>query len=166
MPLEVPESCYIAKNSTILGNVIFGEGCSVWHYAVIRGDENNIFIDDGSNVQDCAVIHVDYDNETRIGKDVSIGHGAVVHGCQIEDEVIIGMNSSVLNGAVIGKGSIIGANALVPAGMEIPKYSVAVGIPAKVIKQGDEGLLKTIRANAEHYHTLRDEHKAGKYEEY
>ncbi len=166
MSLNVPESCYIAKNSTIVGNVTLGKGCSVWPYAVIRGDENKIFIGDGSNVQDCSVVHVDYDHETDIGKDVSIGHGAVVHGCKIGDEVIIGMNSSVLSGAVIGKGCIIGANALVPSGMEIPDYSIAVGVPAKIIKQGDEGILKTIRANAEHYHTLRDEHKSGKYEIY
>ncbi len=166
MSLKVPKSCYIAKDSTIVGNVILGDGCSVWHYAVIRGDENNIFIGDGSNVQDCAVVHVDYDHETRIGKDVSIGHGAVVHGCQIDDEVIIGMNSSVLSGAVIGKGCIIGANALVPSGMEIPDHSIAVGVPAKIIKQGDKRILESIRANAEHYHTLRDEHKSGKYEVY
>ena len=166
MAIKVPESCYIAKNSTIVGNVVLGEGCSVWHFAVIRGDQNNIFIDDGSNVQDCAVVHVGADHETRIGKDVSIGHGAVVHGCTIGDEVIIGMNSSVMNGAVVGRGSIIGANALVPSGMEIPENSIAVGVPAKVIKSGDESILKIIRSNATNYHTLRDEHKAGKYDTY
>ncbi len=150
----------------IVGKVTLEEGCSVWHHAVIRGDENDIHIQKGSNVQDCSVIHVDYHNPTRIGKDVSIGHGAVVHGCKVGDEVIIGMNSSVLSGAVIGSGCIIGANALVPSGMKIPDLSVAVGIPAKVIKEGDESILETIRANARHYHTLRDEHKAGKYNIY
>ena len=109
---------------------------------------------------------MDYQNDARIGRDVSIGHGAVVHGCRIGDEVIVGMNSSILSGAVIGSGCIIGANALVPSGMKIPDLSVAVGIPAKVIREGDESILESIRSNAKHYHTLRDEHKAGKYEIY
>lgn len=149
-----------------MGRVTLEEGCSVWHHAVIRGDQNDIRIGKGSNVQDGAVIHVDDQHNTRIGRDVSIGHGAVVHGCKVGDEVIIGMNSSVLSGAEIGDGCIIGANALVPSGMKIPDLSIAVGVPAKVIKQGDESILEAIRSNAKHYHDLRDEHKAGKYGTY
>lgn len=166
LPVDIPESCYIAEDATIIGDVTLGDGCSVWHHAVIRGDENSIVIEEGSNIQDCAVIHVDYDNGTEIGRDVSIGHSAVVHSCNIGDEVIVGMNASVLGGAEIGDGCIIGANALVSADSEIPDHSIAVGVPAKVIKEDDESILDTIRQNARNYHQLRDEHIEGKYEIY
>lgn len=162
---KVPASCFVADDAVIIGDVRLEEGCSVWYKSVIRGDQNSIRIGKGSNIQDCAVVHVDYENATSIGKNVSVGHGAVVHGCKIGDNVIIGMNSTILSGAVIGDGCIIGANALVTSGTEIPDNSLAVGIPAKVVKK-DESLLEMIRANAEHYHELRDSHKQGKYKRY
>ncbi|MEF8873418.1 MAG: gamma carbonic anhydrase family protein [Candidatus Thermoplasmatota archaeon] len=119
----------------------------------------------GSNVQDLVMVHVDNENDTVIGEDVTIGHGAVIHGCHIDDETIVGMNSSVLSGAEVGKGCVIGANALVTPGTEIPAHSLAMGIPAKVVKE-DESLTEKTREYAEHYHTLRDEHLKEKYERY
>jgi len=137
----------------------------VWHKAVLRADQNSILVKSGANVQDLVMVHVDYENDAVIGEDVTIGHGAVIHGCHIGDETIIGMNSSILSGAKIGKGCVIGANALVPPGTEIPDHSLAVGVPAEVIKE-DEDLIKKTRENARHYHDLRDEHLEGKYSEY
>ncbi|MFW5928778.1 MAG: gamma carbonic anhydrase family protein [Thermoplasmatota archaeon] len=166
MPPTVPESCFISDSSTIIGDVVLGEGCSIWPNAVLRGDQNYIKIDEGTNIQDCAVVHVDEKHHTIIGKDVTVGHGAIVHGCEVGDETIIGMNSTVLSGAEIGKGCIIGANALVREDMIVPDFSIAVGVPAKIIKEGDEELRKRTKLNAEHYHCLRDEHKQGGFESY
>ncbi len=112
------------------------------------------------------MVHVDSENSAHIGQDVSVGHGAVVHGCDVGEKTIVGINSTVLSGAVIGKGCIIGANALVTSGTEIPPYSIAMGVPAEVVKEGDESLIEKTKENAEHYHELRDEHKKGKYERY
>ncbi len=133
---------------------------------MIRGDQNSITIEKGSNVQDGAVIHVDEQHKTKIGKDVTLGHNAVIHGCEIGDETIVGMNATVLSGAKVGKNCIIGANALVPQDKEIPDYSIAVGVPVDILKEGDESLKEKTKANAKHYHQLRDEHKEGKYEIY
>ncbi len=166
MSLSIPESCFISKSSTIIGDVELGKGCSIWPNAVLRGDQNFIEIHDGTNIQDCAVVHVDEEHHTTIGKNVTVGHGAVVHGCEIGDETIIGMNSTVLSGADVGNGCIIGANALVREDMEIPDYSIAVGVPAKIIKEGDDKLREKTKTNAVHYHHLRDEHKEGVYESY
>ncbi len=166
MPLKIAGSCFIAESSTIIGDVELKKGCSIWPNAVLRGDQNFIRIDEGTNIQDCAVVHVDEEHHTIIGKDVTVGHSAVVHGCEIGDETIVGMNSTVLSGAKVGKGCIIGANALVKEDMVIPDYCIAVGIPAKIIKEGDEKMSEKTRANAVHYHHLRDEHKKGVYERY
>ena len=97
---------------------------------------------------------------------MTVGHSAVIHGCEIGDETIIGMNATVLSGAKIGKGCIIGANALVPQDKEIPDYSIAVGVPVDILKEGDESINESTKSNARHYHKLRDEHKEGKYKKY
>ena len=166
MSPDVDKSCYVAQDSTIIGNVELKKGVSIWPQAVLRGDQNSIVVGEGSNIQDLVMVHVDYKNETVIGKNVTVGHGAVIHGCEIGDETIIGMNASVLSGAKVGKGCIIGANALVPPGKEIPDNSMAIGVPVDVVKEEDESLREKARENAEHYHELRDEHKSGKYERY
>ena len=162
---KVHKSCFIASSAVIIGDVTIGKNCGVYPLAVIRGDENSIEIGDGSNVQDCCVIHVNDKFHVKIGNDVSIGHLAMIHGAIIEDECLIGINSTILNGAKIGSGSVIGANALVTAGTEIPKNSLVVGVPGKVIKQ-DESLLELIRSNAESYKRLSQEHLQGKYSAY
>lgn len=162
---EVPDSCYVDEDATIIGDVELKEGVSVWPQAVLRGDQNSISVGKGSNIQDLVMIHVDYENDAIIGEDVTIGHGAIIHGCEIGDETIIGMNASVLTGAKVGKGCIIGANALVPPGKEIPDHCMAVGVPAEIVKE-DEKLIEKTRENARHYHDLRDEHKSGEYEKY
>ena len=165
MKPEIHESSFIDKTAVIIGNVKIGKNCGVYPYAVIRGDENSIEIGDGSNVQDCCVIHVNFENNTKIGKNVSIGHSAMIHGATIEDECIVGIHSTVLNGARIGRGSIVGANAVVTQGMQIPENSLVLGIPAKVVKQ-DKSYREQARKNAEVYIKLRKEHKEGKFTRY
>src|SRR4030042_6686445 len=105
---EIHDSTFVHETAVIIGNVKIGKNCGVYPYAVIRGDENTIEIGDGTNVQDNCVIHCDVDHPVKIGKNVSLGHCSIVHGATIEDECLIGINSTVLNGAKIGKGSIIG----------------------------------------------------------
>ena len=140
-----------ANNATILGNVSIGEGSSVWYNAVIRSEEETIEIGQESNIQDQCVLHTDRGYPLKIGDRVTIGHGAIVHGCTIEDEVLIGMGAIVLNGACIGSHSIIGAGCVVPENMVIPQKSVVVGVPAKIIKKTSESQVSDILSNADHY---------------
>lgn len=159
---KIHESCFIAPNAMIIGNVTIGKNCGVYFNAVIRGDDNSIEIGEGSNVQDCCVIHVDDKHSAKIGKNVSLGHGAIIHGATIEDDCLIGINSTVLNGAKIRSGSIIGANALVTVNMEVPRNSLVLGVPGKIVKK-DESFIETIRYNAKEYRRLSQSHKKGEY---
>jgi len=161
----VHESSFVDKTAIIIGDVKIGKNCGVFPYAVIRGDQNSIEIDDGSNVQDCCVIHVDSKHKTKIGKNVSIGHSAMIHGAIIEDDCLIGIHATVLNGAKIGFGSIVGANALVTSDMEVPENSLVLGIPGKVIKQ-DKVFRKQAQKNAETYRKISQDHKNGKHARY
>ena len=165
MKSEIHKSSFIHKTAVIIGNVKIGKNCGVFPYAVIRGDENSIEIGDGSNVQDCCVLHVDEDHKIKIGKNVTIGHSAMIHGATIEDECLIGIHATVLNGAIIGSGSIIGANALVTAYMKIPENSLVLGIPGKIVKR-DKELRKEAIKNAKEYQRLSKEHKEGKHQSY
>lgn len=131
---NIHEETFIADNSTIIGDVEIGKDSSVWFGAVVRGDENNILIGEGSNIQDNCVIHVD-EYGVRIGNFVTVGHGAILHGCSINDEVLIGMGATVLNGAKIGHNTIIGAGALVTENANIPDGVLCLGVPAKVIRK-------------------------------
>jgi len=162
MEPEIHKSSFIAKTAVIIGNVKIGKNCGVYPNAVIRGDQNLIKIGDGSNVQDCAVIHVNSEHKATIEKNVSIGHSSVIHGAHIEDNVIVGMNATLMNGCKIGKGSIIGANALVTENKKIPPYSLVIGVPGKIVKQ-DEKFEQMCIKNAETYKKLTREHKNKKY---
>jgi len=158
----IHQSSYIAKSSIIIGNVKIGRNCGVFPNAVIRGDQNSILIDDGTNIQDCCVIHTDKEHIVRIGKNVSIGHGAIVHGAIIDNNCLIGMNVTVLNGAQIKEGVIIGANALVKSDEIIPKNSLVVGVPGKVVKQ-DEKFREIIMNNANRYKEISKKYLDGEY---
>ena len=162
---RIHKTSFVAKSAVIIGDVTIGENCGIYPQAVIRGDENSIEIGDGSNVQDCCVIHVDKDHYVKIGKNVSIGHSAMIHGAIIGDGCLIGIHATVLNGANIGSGSIIGACALVTENMEIPKNSLVLGIPGKIVKQ-DESYLKEARMNAETYKMLSQKHRQGTFTVY
>ncbi len=140
---ELGSPAFLAENATIIGDVQMGRDCSIWFQAVIRGDVNRIIMGDRVNVQDGAVIHCTYQKaSTTIGNDVSIGHRAIVHGCTIEDNVLIGMGSIVMDGAVVGSGSIIAAGAVVLEGTVVEPGSVYAGVPARKVKAVDSQLAK------------------------
>jgi len=127
--------CYIAPNCTIVGDVVMGDNCSIWFNAVLRGDVNTIRIGNKVNVQDGAVIHCTYKKAaTTIGNNVSIGHNAIVHGCVIEDNVLIGMGAIVMDNAIIGTNSIIGAGSVVLENTRVEPGSIYAGVPAKKVK--------------------------------
>ncbi len=135
--------CFIAENATIVGEVTMGERCSVWFNAVIRGDVHFISIGNQVNVQDGAVIHCTYQKHpTTIGNNVSIGHNALVHGCTIEDNVLIGMGSIVMDGCVVESNSIIAAGAVVLEGTRVPSGSIFAGVPAKKVKEVSKELFE------------------------
>ena len=135
--------CFFAENSTIIGEVIIGDNCSVWYQAVIRGDVNSINIGNRVNIQDGAIIHGTYEQSaTKIGNDVSIGHNAIIHGCTIKDSVLVGMGSIIMDDSVIESNSIIAAGSVLPKNTIVPAGSVFAGVPAKKIKEIDQDLQK------------------------
>lgn len=132
---QIGEDCFIAENATIVGDVVMGKQCSVWYNAVLRGDVHFIKMGDKVNVQDGAVVHCTYKKSpTTIGNNVSIGHNAIVHGCTIKDNVLIGMGSIIMDDCVVESNSIIAAGAVVTKGTHIPSGTVFAGMPAKKIK--------------------------------
>ncbi|MBC7408324.1 MAG: gamma carbonic anhydrase family protein [Arcicella sp.] len=154
---------FIAPNASVMGNVTFGENVSVWYNAVIRADVEAIIIGNNSNIQDTAVLHADPGDPTIIGNDVTVGHGAIIHGAIVGDGSLIGMRATVLNRAKIGKNCIIGACALVTEGMMIPDNSLAVGIPAKVVRQISEQQAQQLKSGASHYVEMAERHQGGEY---
>ena len=142
---------YLAPGAHVVGDVTLGENVGIWYNAVVRGDTGSIFIDDNSNVQDNSTLHTDVGHSIHIGKGVSIGHNAVVHGCTVGDNTVVGMGSIILSGAVVGKNCIIGAGALVTGKMVIPDNSMAFGNPAKVVRQLTAEEVEDNRHNAQHY---------------
>jgi len=162
----IDPSCYIAPEAIIIGDVVIDKGCSIWSFAVIRADLSSVRIGEGSSIQEHCQIHGNPGKPTIIGKNVSVGHGAIIHAAKVDDFVIVGMNSCILDGAEIGSGSIVGAGAVVTENMKVPEGSLVVGVPAKTIRQGDASLREQARRNAEAYHKLRDAHKRGEYQRY
>lgn len=147
-----------AGNATVIGNVTLGQNVGIWFGAVIRADKDRIVIGNRSNIQDNCVVHTSTGHPVILGNDVSVGHGAILHGCTIQDRVLVGMGAIVLNGAVVGAGSVIGAGAVVTEGMAVPPGSVVVGIPGKVIKPATEDQQRHILANAATYVDLAGEY--------
>ena len=140
---EFGENCFLAENSTIIGDVKMGDGCSVWFSAVVRGDVNYIKVGDNVNIQDGAIIHGTFEKSpTNIGDNVSIAHGAIIHGCTIHKNVLIGMNAVILDDAIIESNSIIAAGAVVTKGTIVESGSVYAGSPAKKIKDISPELLQ------------------------
>ena len=152
---------YIDSNAVIYGKVKLGKNSSIWPQAVVRGDLNSISIGKNSNVQDNVTIHVNKENPVKIGEGVSLGHNAIIHGCTVKDNCLIGMGAIILNGAVIGENCIIGAGALVTEGKIIPKNSLVLGIPAKVIRELTKKEKKGITENAQEYVNLAKRYKRG-----
>lgn len=147
----VDDTAWIAADADVMGAVQIAKDASIWFHAVIRADQNMISIGENSNVQDGCILHTDPDDPLVIGRGVSVGHGAILHGCTIEDHCLIGMGSIIMNRAHVHPYCIIGAGAVVKEEMEIPSGSVVVGCPAKIIGTIKEAQKQQIEANARHY---------------
>lgn len=150
----ISDKAYITKTAVIEGDVTIEKDVSIWYGAVLRGDLASIYVGEGSNVQENCTLHVDRNCPVKIGKGVTIGHGAIIHGCEVGDNSLIGMGAIVLNGAVIGKNCIIGAGALVTGGTVIPDNSLVIGSPGKVKREVTEAEIAANRENAEEYVNL------------
>lgn len=148
---KIHEQAVVARGAVVLGNVTIGKDSSIWYNAVVRGDMQSVSIGEGSNVQDNAVLHVDADSPLKIGDQVTVGHGAILHGCMVEDGVLIGMGAIVMNKAVIGRNSIVAAGALVTQHTEIPERSLVMGNPAKIRRSVTEEEIQASLRNAENY---------------
>ena len=157
---SVPSSAWVAPNATLVGNVTLGERASVFYGAVLRGDMDAISIGDDTNLQDNVTMHVDDGVSATVGARVSVGHAAVLHGCTIEDDCLIGMSATVLNRAVVGAGSLVAAGSVVLEGTVIPPRSLVAGVPAKVRREITDEEFAKIQQNAQSYLTLSAAHKA------
>lgn len=150
---KIGDNCFVAPNATIVGDVITGNNCSFWFNAVIRGDVNSIRIGNKVNIQDGAVIHCTYQKtKVSLGNNVSIGHNAIVHGCTINDNVLVGMGAIIMDNCVIGSNSIIAAGAVLTEGTQVPEGCIFAGVPAKKIKDISQDLINgEINRIAENY---------------
>jgi gamma-carbonic anhydrase len=156
---KIHDNCFIAESSDIIGDVEIDKGSSLWYRAVIRGDMNEIRIGKNTNIQDGAVIHCDSDAPTIIGSCVTVGHNAIIHGADIKDNVLIGMGAIILNHAVIGEYTIVGAGAIITGGKEIPPRSLVLGSPGKVVRTLTEDEVKSIEKSAMTYLKLAEKSK-------
>jgi carbonic anhydrase/acetyltransferase-like protein (isoleucine patch superfamily) len=148
---EVADDTWVAPDANLIGRIVLETGASVWFGSTLRGDNEEIRIGAGSNVQENCVFHTDMGYPLSVGANCTIGHKAMLHGCTIGDGSLIGMGATVLNGARIGRGCLIGAGALIPEGKEIPDGSLVMGMPGKVVRKLDEAAQQGLLGSAEHY---------------
>ena len=165
MTIKIGKNVYIAPTAVILGEVEISDGVSIFDSAVIRGDMNYVRIGENSNIQDNATIHTDAGNPAVIGKSVSVGHNAIVHGATVDDDIIIGMGAIILNGAHIRSGCVVAAGAVVRENFETKENSLLAGVPAELKRTGGSQHEYAI-ANARSYQGLRDMYLSGKVERY
>ncbi|MCC7053905.1 MAG: gamma carbonic anhydrase family protein [Gemmatimonadaceae bacterium] len=161
-PPELADGAFVHPTATVCGTVRLGREASVWTGAVLRGDTEWITIGDGSNIQDLTMVHADPGFPTTVGAGVTVGHRAILHGCTIEDDVLVGMGAILLNGCHIGRGSIIGAGALVAQGVAIPPGSMVLGMPGKVVRATTVTERDRLAASAATYRRLAVEHAEGR----
>ena len=154
---ETTPDVLICDGAKVSGDVTLGKGVNIWHHAVLRGDDGAITVGEGTNIQDCAVLH----EETRVGAGCTIGHGAIVHGCTVGDNVLVGMGAVILNGAKIGDDCVVGAGALVTGKMDAPAGSMILGSPAKVVRPLTEAEIAGNRRSAEGYLKTAEEYRGG-----
>ncbi|MDO4493842.1 MAG: gamma carbonic anhydrase family protein [Clostridia bacterium] len=152
--MNTEKFCYIAPSADVIGDVHLAENANVWYRAVLRAEEEPVTVGAGSNIQDGCVVHTDAGFPTTVGRNVTVGHGAILHGCTIGDNSLIGMGAIVLNGASVGENCVIGAGALVPGGKQIPDGSMAFGNPAKVQRLLTEEEIDKLPMSAAHYTAL------------
>ncbi|PRW64296.1 gamma carbonic anhydrase family protein [Actinopolyspora mortivallis] len=156
---RVDSDAWVAPGVTLVGAVTLSSGVSVWYGSVVRADGDSVSVGDDSNVQDGCVLHADPGVPVRLGRHVSVGHRAVLHGCTIEDEVLVGMSATVLNGARVGEGSLVAAGTVILEGTEIPPNSLVAGVPGKVRRELSAEERELVKANAQHYLRLKEQHE-------
>jgi carbonic anhydrase/acetyltransferase-like protein (isoleucine patch superfamily) len=156
---NVHRSCFVAPSAIVIGNVAIGAESSVWYQCVLRGDVSTITIGERTNIQDGAIVHADPGFPTIVGNDVTVGHGAIIHGAVIEDGCLIGIRATLLNGCKIGAGCVVGAGSVVTEGMVVPPDSVVMGIPAMVVKEVPARLSERSRRGTEGYVRFAKAHK-------
>lgn len=157
----IAEDTWIAPDANIIGDVVIEEGASVWFGCTLRGDNEQIVIGKGSNVQESTVMHTDPGFALIIGENCTIGHKAMLHGCRIADGALIGMGATVLNGARIGRDCLIGAGALITEGKDIPDGSLVMGTPGKIVRELDPVAVKGLEMSARHYQDNMRRFRAG-----
>ena len=158
----IPDTAYVANSAEIVGSVVIGEYCSIWSNAVIRADINSIAIGEMVNVQECCIIHVETERGTIVGNGVTIGHGAILHACTIEDFSMIGIGAIVLDGVSIGNHCIVAAGSVVPPGKTIPPRSMVMGTPGKIVRTLSDDEALGLENHAKRYRDLAKRHKGGK----
>lgn len=161
---RIHPSAFVADSACVMGDVTLGEEASVWYTSVLRGDMAPIRIGNQSNIQDGTIAHVDEDVPCTIGHRVGVGHRAILHGCTVEDDCLIGMGSILLNGTHVGRGSVVAAGALLKEGMRVPPGSLVMGVPGRIVRQVDDELARRIEQTWRHYVGLAQRHRAGEYQ--
>ena len=156
---KIDETAFIAESADIIGKVTIEKNANIWYGTVLRGDDNHITVGENSNIQDGSVVHISEKFPTIIGKNVTVGHKSIIHGCEIGDNTLIGMGSIVLDGAKVGAFTLLGAGSLVPPGKEIPSGVLAMGSPAKVIRELSEEEKENLTKSAIKYVKLANNHK-------
>lgn len=156
---RIGEEVYLAPTAAITGDVVMEKGASAFYGVSVRGDSDRIVVGEGTNLQDNVVLHTDKGAPCILGSGVSVGHGAVVHGCRVGDGALVGMSSTVMSGAVIGEGSLVAAGAVVLEGTEAPPRSLVAGVPAKVRRELTEEEVQSLRENAERYVSCKESHQ-------
>ncbi|MEX0691866.1 MAG: gamma carbonic anhydrase family protein [Gemmatimonadales bacterium] len=159
----IDPTAFIAPGATVLGQVTMGPDSSVWYGCVVRGDMALITIGASSNIQDLTMMHVDAGVPCTIGARVGVGHRAILHGCRVEDDCLIGMGAILLNGVRIGTGSVVGAGAVLPEGMEVAPGSLVLGVPGRVVRKVDAALSARIAGTWRHYVEEAKRHRRGTY---
>ena len=158
---KVADDAWVAPGAHVIGRIVLGARASVWFGAALRGDNEEIAVGEGSNLQENVVCHTDMGFPLTIGRDCTIGHKAMLHGCTLGDETLVGMGATVLNGARVGRNCLIGAGALVTEGKEIPDRSLVVGMPGKVVRELTDAEVEGLRLSAKHYQERAARFRAG-----
>jgi carbonic anhydrase/acetyltransferase-like protein (isoleucine patch superfamily) len=163
MSARIHATAYIAPTAAVMGHVTLEEESSIWYGAVLRGDMAPIVVGAQSNLQDGTIVHVDEGVPCTIGRRVGVGHRAILHGCTVEDECLIGMGAVLLNNVRIGAGSVVAAGAVIPEGMQIPPRSLVIGVPGRIVRPVDAALSQRITSTWSHYVEQARAHRAGRY---
>jgi carbonic anhydrase/acetyltransferase-like protein (isoleucine patch superfamily) len=157
----IDPSAFIARGAVVLGDVHLGRDVSVWYNAVVRGDAERITVGDGTNIQDLSMVHADPGVPCVVGRRVTVGHRAILHGCTVGDGCMIGMGAILLNGVRVGEGSVVGAGAVLTEGTEVPPGSLVLGVPGKVVRPVDEAMRARVEHAWRHYVIEARRHRAG-----